>query len=185
MSTHIGKDFTPPCVPGKVTGEIKYAEDYNAEGMVFARLLTSPSLLLFPSNVLCHLLLQLDLRGLMGKVGKFRMTQKMRMRCKREPVLSPRVGALKHPRSPVQRRRAHHGIVTRGHVVLKRLRKVHALPLRLDFLLSNILAKPSLAYLRRGHIARHQGTERVRIPSHCLQVALLTCGVNGRFESAA
>ena len=131
------------------------------------------------------LLLHLDLRGLMGKVGKFRMTQKMRMRCKREPVLSPRVGALKHPRSPVQRRRAHHGIVTRGHVVLKRLRKVHALPLRLDFLLSNILAKPSLAYLRRGHIARHQGTERVRIPSHCLQVALLTCGVNGRFESAA
>ena len=36
MSTHIGKDFTPPCVPGKVTGEIKYAEDYKAEGMVFA-----------------------------------------------------------------------------------------------------------------------------------------------------
>ena len=32
----------PPCVPGKVTGEIKYAEDYKAEGMVFARLLTSP-----------------------------------------------------------------------------------------------------------------------------------------------
>ncbi|HAR91084.1 MAG TPA: hypothetical protein DCR45_08935, partial [Gammaproteobacteria bacterium] len=42
MSTHIGKDFMPPCVPGKVTGEIKYAEDYKAEGMVFARLLTSP-----------------------------------------------------------------------------------------------------------------------------------------------
>ena len=38
----MGKDFTPPCVPGKVTGEIKYAEDYKAEGMVFARLLTSP-----------------------------------------------------------------------------------------------------------------------------------------------
>ena len=32
----------PPCVPGKVTGEIKYAEDYKAEGMVYARLLTSP-----------------------------------------------------------------------------------------------------------------------------------------------
>jgi len=42
MSTHIGFDFTPPDVPGKVTGEIKYAEDYKAEGMVFARLLTSP-----------------------------------------------------------------------------------------------------------------------------------------------
>lgn len=42
MSTHIGLDFTPPDVPGKVTGEIKYAEDYKAEGMVFARILTSP-----------------------------------------------------------------------------------------------------------------------------------------------
>lgn len=42
MSTHIGHDFIPPDVPGKVTGEIKYAEDYKREGMVFARLLTSP-----------------------------------------------------------------------------------------------------------------------------------------------
>ncbi len=42
MSLHIGRDFVPPDVPGKVTGEIKYAEDYKAEGMVFARLLTSP-----------------------------------------------------------------------------------------------------------------------------------------------
>ncbi|MEQ8955560.1 MAG: molybdopterin cofactor-binding domain-containing protein, partial [Gammaproteobacteria bacterium] len=42
MTTHIGHDFTPPDVPGKVTGEIKYAEDYKREGMVFARLLTSP-----------------------------------------------------------------------------------------------------------------------------------------------
>ena len=42
MSTHIGFDFIPPDVHGKVTGEIKYAEDYKKEGMVFARLLTSP-----------------------------------------------------------------------------------------------------------------------------------------------
>ena len=28
---HIGKDFTPPDVPGKVTGRIKYAEDYTRE----------------------------------------------------------------------------------------------------------------------------------------------------------
>ena len=42
MSTHIGKDFTPPDIEGKVTGEIKYAEDHKREGMVFARLLTSP-----------------------------------------------------------------------------------------------------------------------------------------------
>lgn len=42
MSTHIGFDFIPPDVPGKVTGEIKYAEDYRREGMVYARLLTSP-----------------------------------------------------------------------------------------------------------------------------------------------
>lgn len=39
---HIGKDFVPPDVPGKVTGRIKYAEDYTKEGMVYARLLTSP-----------------------------------------------------------------------------------------------------------------------------------------------
>ena len=39
---HIGKDFVPPDVPGKVTGRIKYAEDYVREGMVYARLLTSP-----------------------------------------------------------------------------------------------------------------------------------------------
>lgn len=42
MSTHIGFDFVPPDIAGKVTGEIKYAEDYKREGMVFARLLTSP-----------------------------------------------------------------------------------------------------------------------------------------------
>lgn len=39
---HIGKNFVPPDVPGKVTGRIKYAEDYTREGMVYARLLTSP-----------------------------------------------------------------------------------------------------------------------------------------------
>ena len=38
----IGKDFTPPDVRAKVTGRAKYAEDFRAEGMVFARLLTSP-----------------------------------------------------------------------------------------------------------------------------------------------
>ncbi|GIS50981.1 MAG: hypothetical protein Ct9H90mP25_4150 [Gammaproteobacteria bacterium] len=26
----MGKNFVPPDVPGKVTGEIKYAEDYKA-----------------------------------------------------------------------------------------------------------------------------------------------------------
>jgi CO/xanthine dehydrogenase Mo-binding subunit len=39
---HIGKDFVPQDVPGKVTGRIKYAEDYARDGMVYARLLTSP-----------------------------------------------------------------------------------------------------------------------------------------------
>ena len=38
----IGKDFTPPDIRGKVTGEAKYAEDFRAEGMLFCRLLTSP-----------------------------------------------------------------------------------------------------------------------------------------------
>ncbi|NKB34067.1 MAG: molybdopterin-dependent oxidoreductase [Pseudomonadales bacterium] len=39
---HIGKDFLPPDVEGKVTGDAKYVEDFAPEGMVYARLLTSP-----------------------------------------------------------------------------------------------------------------------------------------------
>jgi CO/xanthine dehydrogenase Mo-binding subunit len=38
----IGKNFTPPDIRAKVTGQAKYAEDFRAEGMVFARMLTSP-----------------------------------------------------------------------------------------------------------------------------------------------
>ena len=38
----IGKNFTPPDVHGKVTGKAKYAEDFTADGMLHARLLTSP-----------------------------------------------------------------------------------------------------------------------------------------------
>ncbi|HVV93210.1 MAG TPA: xanthine dehydrogenase family protein molybdopterin-binding subunit [Hyphomicrobiales bacterium] len=38
----IGKDFTPPDVIAKVTGKAKYAEDYRAEGMLFAKVLRSP-----------------------------------------------------------------------------------------------------------------------------------------------
>jgi CO/xanthine dehydrogenase Mo-binding subunit len=39
---HIGKDFVPPDVLGKVTGKARYAEDFRADGMVFARVYTSP-----------------------------------------------------------------------------------------------------------------------------------------------
>ncbi|MCY4269145.1 MAG: xanthine dehydrogenase family protein molybdopterin-binding subunit [Gammaproteobacteria bacterium] len=39
----IGKDFTPPDVRAKVTGGAKYAEDFTVDGMVYARLLTSPA----------------------------------------------------------------------------------------------------------------------------------------------
>lgn len=38
----IGKNFTPPDIHGKVTGKAKYAEDFKVEGMIYARLLTSP-----------------------------------------------------------------------------------------------------------------------------------------------
>jgi len=38
----IGKNFIPPDVRAKVTGQAKYAEDFRADGMVFCRLLTSP-----------------------------------------------------------------------------------------------------------------------------------------------
>jgi len=38
----IGKDFTPPDVHAKVTGKAKFAEDFKVDGMLYARLLTSP-----------------------------------------------------------------------------------------------------------------------------------------------
>ncbi|MET0280695.1 MAG: xanthine dehydrogenase family protein molybdopterin-binding subunit [Steroidobacteraceae bacterium] len=41
-SKHLGHDFTPHDVVAKVTGEARYAEDFRVEGMVFARLLSSP-----------------------------------------------------------------------------------------------------------------------------------------------
>ena len=40
--TLIGKDFIPPDLRGKVTGAARYAEDFRVEGMLFAKLLTSP-----------------------------------------------------------------------------------------------------------------------------------------------
>ena len=44
MAEHklIGKNFVPPDVVAKVTGRARYAEDFRAEGMLFARLLRSP-----------------------------------------------------------------------------------------------------------------------------------------------
>ena len=38
----LGKNFTPPDVLAKVTGQAKYAEDFRADGMVFCRFLGSP-----------------------------------------------------------------------------------------------------------------------------------------------
>ena len=38
----IGKDFTPQDIAGKVTGAAKFAEDFRVEGMLFAKLVTSP-----------------------------------------------------------------------------------------------------------------------------------------------
>ena len=38
----IGKDYPTPDLVAKVTGRAKYAEDYRADGMFFARLLLSP-----------------------------------------------------------------------------------------------------------------------------------------------
>lgn len=39
---HLGKDYVPPDIMGKVTGKAKYAEDYRVDGMVYARMYTSP-----------------------------------------------------------------------------------------------------------------------------------------------
>src|SRR5437016_1778590 len=38
----IGKNYVTPDLVAKVTGKAKYAEDYRAEGMLFAKLLLSP-----------------------------------------------------------------------------------------------------------------------------------------------
>jgi xanthine dehydrogenase molybdenum-binding subunit len=38
----IGQNYTTPDLIAKVTGRAKYAEDYRAEGMLFAKLLLSP-----------------------------------------------------------------------------------------------------------------------------------------------
>ena len=38
----IGHNYTTPDLIAKVTGKAKYAEDYRAEGMLFAKLLLSP-----------------------------------------------------------------------------------------------------------------------------------------------
>src|ERR1041385_8082319 len=39
---YIGKDYVPPGLLAKVTGQAKYAEDFRAEGMLFAKLLLCP-----------------------------------------------------------------------------------------------------------------------------------------------
>src|SRR5204863_2632479 len=38
----VGQDYTTPDLRAKVTGRSKYAEDFRAEGMLFARLVLSP-----------------------------------------------------------------------------------------------------------------------------------------------
>ena len=38
----IGQNYTTPDLVAKVTGKAKYAEDFRAEGMIFAKLLLSP-----------------------------------------------------------------------------------------------------------------------------------------------
>ena len=40
--TLVGSDYTTPDLVAKVTGRARYAEDYRAEGMLFAKLLLSP-----------------------------------------------------------------------------------------------------------------------------------------------
>ena len=40
--TLVGQNYTTPDLVAKVTGQAKYAEDFRAEGMLFAKLLLSP-----------------------------------------------------------------------------------------------------------------------------------------------
>ena len=45
MAEHnlVGKNYTTPDLVAKVTGKAKYAEDFRAEGMIFAKLLLTGS----------------------------------------------------------------------------------------------------------------------------------------------
>jgi CO/xanthine dehydrogenase Mo-binding subunit len=38
----VGQNYTTPDIVAKVTGKAKYAEDFRADGMLFAKLLLSP-----------------------------------------------------------------------------------------------------------------------------------------------
>ena len=38
----VGQNYSTPDLVAKVTGKAKYAEDYRADGMLFAKLLLSP-----------------------------------------------------------------------------------------------------------------------------------------------
>src|SRR6202158_5392721 len=40
--TLVGQNYTTPDLVAKVTGKAKYAEDFRADGMLFAKLLLSP-----------------------------------------------------------------------------------------------------------------------------------------------
>src|SRR5512142_159603 len=40
--TLVGTNYTTPDIVAKVTGRARYAEDYRADGMLFAKLLLSP-----------------------------------------------------------------------------------------------------------------------------------------------
>ena len=42
MAKLVGQNYTTPDLVAKVTGQAKYAEDFRAEGMLFAKLLLSP-----------------------------------------------------------------------------------------------------------------------------------------------
>jgi len=63
---HIGKDFVPPDVLGKVTGKAKYTADISVDGMVFARMYVSP----IPHGRVTHLDLSasLALEGVLGAI---------------------------------------------------------------------------------------------------------------------
>src|SRR5262245_7100361 len=42
MARLVGQNYTTPDLVAKVTGRARYAEDFRAEGMLFAKLLLSP-----------------------------------------------------------------------------------------------------------------------------------------------
>ena len=77
----LGKNYQTPDLVAKVTGRAKYAEDYRADGMLFAKLLLSP---------VPH-----------GHIRKIDASEALKMRCRWRRLCGDKPPGLPSRRPPV------------------------------------------------------------------------------------